>query len=309
MRPESLDGGAVIDDDRAIIDNREDVLQPAFPFFVCFGRSGGSLIRAMLNAHSEIAVPEESFFVAELARTYSAGRVRFDVERFVADLDRRPAFRRWGVSPEALRAELCGAPEDYATAVRRLYRLYARNRGKIRYADRTNVHMFAIPTLAAVFRESRFVHLIRDGRDVALSWAELDFGLDRPEEVALHWVANVEAARRAGSLVGSKRYAEVHYERLVAQPEETLKELCTFLDLPYDAAMLGFYDQADEVMATSLRPEVHRGLVKPLRLDAREWRTDMPRDDVVVFESLAGDLLAALGYEVTSSPGRLTHWR
>lgn len=285
-----------------------DGVPPVFPFFVCFGRSGGTLLRAMLCSHPDMAVPEESFFVAEMARSYSVSVSGFELEEFLAQLSRRPAFRRWGLPEEGLRDALSPAPTDFAGVVRAVYGHYAAVHGKTRYGDRTNINMFALPTLATTFPEARFVHLVRDGRDVALSWRELPFGLKRAEEVALHWVANVGAARRAGSWVGPERYREIHYEHLVEDPEQTLRQVCEFISLPYHPGMLSFADQAEEVVGSSLRPGVHAGLGSPLTPGARHWRREMGRPDVVAFESLAGDLLAELGYDLTQSPGRASHW-
>lgn len=281
---------------------------PVFPFFVCFGRSGGTLLRAMLCSHPDLAVPDESFFVVEMARAYSVSQDAFDLDRFLAELGRRPAFRRWDLPEEDLRAALSPAPTGYAEAVRALYAHYARARGKSRYGDRTNINMFAVPTLASTFPESRFVHLVRDGRDVALSWRELPFGLKRAEEVALHWVANVGAARRAGRWVGTDRYREIHYEHLVEDPEGTLRAVCDFIGLAYHPQMLRYGGHVQEVVESSQRPEVHGGLRRELTGPARQWRRDMSRQDVLAFEALAGDLLVELGYELTSSPGRATHW-
>lgn len=282
-------------------------MPPVFPFFFCFGRSGGSLVRAMFNAHPDMAVPEESFFVAEMARLY-LGEGDFTVSRFVADLGRRPAFRRWRISDDDLGEALAGHPSDYPTAIRCLYSLYARRRDKTRYADRTNVNMFAVPTLATAFPEARFVHLVRDGRDVALSWQELPFGLNRADEVALHWVANVVAGRRAGRWLGAGRYAEVHYEQLVQDPEPTLRRLCEFIELPYEESMLSFFQHGQEVVQTSMRPDLHGGVLAPLEPRARQWRRHMAPEDVAAFEAFGGDLLAELGYELTSGPGRPTYW-
>lgn len=285
-----------------------DERMPVFPFFVCFGRSGGTLLRAMLCSHPDLAIPDESFFVAELARAYSISQVAFDLDRFLAELARRPAFRRWGLPEDGLMAALSPAPNDYAGAVRSLYAYYARAQAKTRYGDRTNINMFALPTLASTFPESRFVHLVRDGRDVFLSWRELPFGLKRAEEVALHWVANVGAARRAGRWVGKDRYREIHYEHLVHDPEGTLRQVCDFVGLAYHPQMLNFREHAEEVVESSQRPEVHGSLRRALTGEARQWRRDMGRHDIVAFEALAGDLLAELGYELTASPGRATHW-
>lgn len=274
---------------------------PPFPFIVGNQRSGTTLVRALLDSHPELSVPPESWFVAELARP--ADRYEreggFDAEAFLSDLADHPRFSRWALSPEWTRAALLGdRPPDYPEAIRRVFALFATSRHKPRYADKTPTYVKELPLLARLFPEARFVHVIRDGRDVALSFVEAPWGPDNPIRAALDWSDRVAAGRRTGRALGRERYLEVRYEQLVEDPEHVTRRICKFLELKFDSAMFSYPDRAAELTGAGLQQRnVNRHIALPPTKGLRDWRSEMAPADVAGFELVAGDLLEALGYE------------
>jgi hypothetical protein len=279
----------------------------SFPFIVARGRSGTTLLRAMLDSHPDMAVPNESHFVVQVAkrRARYEPEGRLDLPRFTRDLLGHWAFRRWELpDDEVLEAFRADPPADVPAAVRTVYRAYARHHGKGRFADKTPSYVLNVGLLAATFPDARFVHMIRDGRDVALSYLDTDFGSRTLGQAALYWDRFVRAGRRAGARLGPDRYLEVRYEDLVAEPEPVLKELCVFVGLDFDERMLRFHERADELVPTLSHNEHHRNLYKPLTAGLRDWRRDLAPRDAAVFEVLAGELLDELGYEhAAARPG------
>lgn len=163
-----------------------------FPFFVGCGRSGTTLLRRIFTSHPALAVPYESHFIVPMCDITVRPRYEtpqgFATDNFISDLLAQPAIRRWQLPEEELRAALFEHPCDCADAIRRVFALYAYRQGKPRYGDKTAVYVLSIAVLAHVFPEARFVHIIRDGRDVALSWLDTgwDFGPETVEEAALY---------------------------------------------------------------------------------------------------------------------------
>lgn len=276
----------------------------SFPFIVARGRSGTTLLRAMFDAHPDIAIPNESHFIVQFGR-WRAKYERhdgFDLERLTDDLFRHWAFRRWGLpSDRVLEAYAADPPNDFATAIRRLYATYAEHHGKSRYGDKTPSYVLSIDLLAATFPEALFIHLIRDGRDVALSYLDTDFGSRTFGQAAIYWDRFVRAGRASGDGLGPDRYREVRYEDLVRDPERILTELCAFVGLAFDERMLRYHERADTLVSGLSHKEHHRNLYRPPTVGLRDWRTGLSRHDQAVFESLAGELLAELGYETTTS--------
>ena len=271
-----------------------------FPFIVGCGRSGTTLVRALLDAHPELAVPFESYFPVWFGRH----RERYErpegfaVARFLDDVLAHESFTRWGLDHARVRAAITeAAPTNFPDAIRSCFAEYARAQGKPRYADKTPIFILQIPVLAEMFPESRFVHVVRDGRDVALSRREAAWGTRRFEHEALLWSAQVEKGRRDGQALGGDRYLEVHYEDLVDDPETVAREMCEFVALDFDPIMLRYHERVSLIMASQPYPEEHQNLLRPPTKGLRDWREQLSPAQVMLFEQLAGDALRHFDYE------------
>lgn len=254
----------------------------------------------MLDRNSQLAVPDESYFIPQLAARHGG---RFEPDEFLDDLGRLPTLREWGVGVEDVRSRL-GENMDLGDAIEAVFDAYAARRGKSRWGDKTPLYMQYLGLLERLFPQALYVHLIRDGRDAALSYLAVPAGImteafGHPRDAAgfaCQWRTEVEAARKLGRRAGPKRYLEVRYESLVASPDPELQRICDFAGLPYEPAMLeyaGSVDVSDKAHQQSLRRPPTPGL--------RDWRTEMSDADVIAFERIAGDLLLELGYPVSGS--------
>ena len=270
-------------------------------------RSGTTLLRVMLDRHSELAVPDESYFVPQLADRHLR---RVDPDEFVDDLRRINTLAAWEVPFDKVRGRLFeGMPIGVAIAT--VYAVYAEGQGKQRWGDKTPMYMQNLRLLERLFPDALFVHLIRDGRDAATSFLAMPEGLmtetwmqpHTAVDFACQWRAEVAAARRLGRRVGGQRYLEVRYEDLVADVDSALSGICTFAGLPHEPGMADYAGSVD----VSAKPH-QQSLSRPPTPGLRDWRTQMAPEDVVAFEHVAGDLLRELGYETREQPnaeGRL----
>jgi glycogen(starch) synthase len=276
--------------------------QPAFPFLVGHARSGTTLLRALLDSHSELAIPWESYFIPLLFRKYAQIRPdTLDLDGFIDDLCTTP-FKFWGIPRAEIRRALAHQTiTGYSDLVRGIFAHVARRSGKRRYGDKTPKYTGDMALIGSLLSEAKFVHIIRDGRDVALSLQQVAWGVRDVEEAARSWSRHVREAMAAGRRLGPERYLEVHYEHLVAAPEQTLTDVCRFIGLEFEAGMLNYFQRAGDLIAPDWFPQFHRNLFLPITTGLRDWRREMPSRDVAAFESLSGGLLAELGYELASS--------
>jgi hypothetical protein len=271
--------------------------RPPFPFIVGCGRSGSTLLRAMCDGHPDLTVPPESHFVVQLMPGRRAANRPFDAGAFVDQLAASERFRLWEIDRQSIVDSFAPSPpEDYAQAVRTVFGLWASTRGKRRYSDKTPVYVLHIRDLARLFPESVYIHLVRDGRDVACSFLELGWA-DTIEEAAMHWRLRVTRGRRAGRALSPGRYLELRYEDLVRDPDAQLRTLCSTIELPFSTAMLDPSERAAEVIRTTGHPEYHQQLAIPPTPGLRDWRRELSAEDVARFELLAGDALTEHGYE------------
>lgn len=271
-----------------------------FPFVVGVARSGTTLLRAILDTHPEMAIPGESHFIPGMVkdrRRYESPS-GFQGELFLDDLGRHPRFRRWELSEETARRSFRDEPPaTLAAAFRRVYALFAEDRGKQRYGDKTPAYIHHISSIAGLFPEARFVHLVRDGRDVALSRLDHPTMSASPSDIAILWKRGIEKGRRMGRHLGAHRYREVRYEDLVKDPEEVTRSVCDFIELGFQPVMLSYHQRANEIIRPTRHPRSHGRINLPPTRGLRDWQTQMPPADIELFDILAGGLLEELGYE------------
>lgn len=270
------------------------------PIFVSSGRSGLTLLGMIFGSHPDLVVAHEPRFLATMASRhdeYERGGV-LDVDRFLADLYAVPNFRRLGLSKEKVRAALeSGLVGSFPDAVRVVFDLYARSKGKGLYGDKTPLYVTFIEPIAALLPETRFVHLVRDGRDVTLAYLERDKGPASVAEGAFHWRLRVSRGRESGMRLGERRYREFHYEDLIEDTEGTVRDICRFLDLEFHTSMLDYQRTSESFLAEAKNPGDHQHLTMAPTKGLIDWRTTMSPKDLALFEAIAGDALEELGYE------------
>jgi hypothetical protein len=275
-----------------------EIVQRPLPFIVGSGRSGTTLLRAILGSHPDLAIPPETHFVG--AGAYRRGRYEgshgLNVGRFLTDMGPVIARDLQCEFEEVRDAVLSARPPTYADAIRAVFAMYARRHGKPRYGNKSPVHALSVQALATLLPEARFIHIIRDGRDVVLSYLDVPFGPASLEEAALKWKRYIRRGRAGGRAVGPDRYLEVRYEALISAPEAVVRQMCEFVELPFDDRMLRYHEETTWLFGKPVGRE-HRNLLKPPSR-VRDWRQQMSPDRVAAIELIAGDTLSELGYEL-----------
>jgi hypothetical protein len=291
-------------------------------FGVGSGRSGTTLLRMMLDSHPQLAVPPETHFIPHVAR---ACRLAADPARHFVDAI--VGHERWldfGLDGGRFRERVAEIqPFDVSEALRAFYQLYAERFGKGRWGDKSPIYALHVEQIEELLPEARFVQVIRDGRDVALSFEDTWFGPRGTESLAAQWVSRVEAVRRRAHRL--RHYLEIRYEDLIENTEAVLRRVCDFLELPWDPAMLSYHTRAEERMAEMARPfhDAQGTLLAtpeqrmmpfanlkrpPDAARIGRWRREMTEERQREFEAVAGPLLKELGYEVrheaAGAPGR-----
>lgn len=275
---------------------------PQLFFIVGRGRSGTTLLSRMLSSHPALAVAAEGFFVANLEARY--GRGRWDearIERFCRDLVAERRMARWELPLPALRHRLraLGPGVDYATVCATVYRSYAEDcAGKVHVravGDKNPHYALLLPRLLRRFPQARFIHVVRDPRDNVLSYRDVPFDLSETHALAERWRAYNDRILSAAASA-PHRFLRVHYEGLLQAPEATLTAACRFLDLPYDEAMLRFFERPMAGFYGAGNPW-HRRLQTPLdSTQLGRFRGRLTGAEVAAIEHICGPTLIRLGY-------------
>jgi hypothetical protein len=264
-------------------------MKPPF-FIVGCPRSGTTLLRGLLQSHPNLTIPTESHFIPSLYKAYGDPASPEEAIR----LGRRILNLQW-----VQRWELNLAPEGFANCsnyrevVCRVFEAWAEREGKPRWGDKTPQNLTEMPTLLAIFPEAKIIHIVRDGRDVAVSWLRTPYHPRNTYYAAYLWHRWVQQAYRTGQAMAPESHLLIRYEDLLRDTPATMHKVCKFIGEPYTEAVL----QPTRV-AIGLDTSKHQiSSTKIVPTNTGKWRTGLSREDRVRFESVAGDLLETLGYE------------
>ncbi|MEO8714457.1 MAG: sulfotransferase [Acetobacteraceae bacterium] len=270
------------------------------PFFIVgCGRSGTTLLRLVLSGHSRIEIPPETWFLLTLVErlplteTLSPAQVEEAIALMTGDY-------RW--------PDMAIAAADFAQGARALaepriadlmglvYSEHLRRAGKPRFGDKTPPYIGILPQLASIYPGARFIHLIRDGRDVATSFidAHFDGGVwDKQFE----WRRAVRHGLAYRSSALAERILEVRYEDMVKDLEATTRLVCGFLGEAFEPGMLDFQPLIARKVPARERV-VHHSLSRAVSADSvAAWRTRLSGAELFLIESCIRAELVALGYQ------------
>jgi hypothetical protein len=281
-----------------------------FVFLVGCPRSGTTLLRRIIDAHPEIAVfqTEQHWVVRFLAKRHGVTADGTVSPAFLSTLLAYEKFARLKIDCVKIERLLEASRQiPYSEVVSGIFDLYGATQNKNLVGDKTPENVQAIAVLHDLWPRAKFVHLIRDGRDVCLSVLSWERRAARFRQrfrswerqpvttAALWWKWQVELGCQDGRALAPGSYYEMRYESLVQNPQEECVKVCDFLGVPFDASMLEF----NKGKTREGRDAKHAWLgITP---GLRDWRTQMPPEHVENFETAAGDLLRELGYAVVSA--------
>jgi len=272
------------------------------PFFIVgSGRCGTTLLRAILEVHPVVHIPPESHVLGRVIGEYRRfSRLPWNVvlRIVLAAFEYHEGWDMFELTLGAVFRELETRPpaaRDLAAVVDAAYRAHARKHkpSASRWGDKSWLNTFSLPALRSVFPDLRVVHLVRDGRDVAASFARLvPDGLVR---FARHWVRAVESAQTFGRRHPSQ-YLEIRYEDLVRRPVETVRNVTAFLALDFEESLLRYHELGLWMGDVDRVPHL-RGARQPI--DATRiggWRAGLDALQIAELERFLRPTLAKLGY-------------
>ena len=172
-----------------------------------------------------------------------------------------------------------------------LFEKNAAGEHKPRWGDKTPYYVLHIPKLLEWWPDAQIIHIVRDGRDVALSMfaRRHDFRAYNTYHVAREWERYVETGSQQGRLLPTSQYLELRYEDMLGDQKSTVQTICAFLGEAYSDDLLA-YKKSGEAGKTPL-------LQQPIQKSNQDkWRHDMTSWQIRVFESGAGDTLRHFGY-------------
>lgn len=271
------------------------------PFFIVgASRSGTTLLRLMLNAHSRLALPDELKYFRFLEGTQNLAS--WDTPRS-PDAYRR-LVRGYVTAHRVLVESVPGALEalrqsEEDRTARGPYRAFlqhwAQTCGKERWGEKTPHNISFVDVIAGMFPEATFIHVVRDPRAVVQSMNASSYYSSETVFNALNWRTSIRDGERLFGDLRPDQHLTIRYEDLVCEPAVTLRSVCDFLNETFEPSMLRFYETVDQHMAHRIRTPSIKGPVN--RSGLSKWRKRLSPSQIAVIEGLCREEMTTLGYE------------
>lgn len=273
------------------------------PFFIVgASRSGTTMLRLLLNAHSRLFVPRELKYFPRVGlapgdadwRRPAADRA--EMERFVARYFevRKTLFE--DVDPQSLVDSILSSTTlDYRVPYVAAMNALTRHHDKVRWGEKTPANLFYCDILADMFPDARFVYIVRDPRAVVNSMNGIRYYSDDTALNARNWFQSAtDGYELLVSSVPDSQRTVVRYQDLVSDPANTLRGLMAFLGEAYEPSMLSFYEDSKKHMPDQIRSPLVTAPVS--KENAEKWRDQLDATQVAIIEDICGNAMDRFGF-------------
>ena len=259
------------------------------------------MLMMMLDAHPELGVSRESWFLIELMDalplrgSLSTGQVR----RAMRIISGHPRWQRWKIADERLEEALSALESPtLAELIEATFQLDLARSQKPRWGDKTPAYVGEISRLHELFPGAKFVHLVRDARDVCISLRKVGWHGPKLADMARYWRRQVSLGVESGRLLRGELYLQIAYEDLVHDTEGTLRRVVAFLGETFEPRLLVWHELTAE--KTKDRPMRFQTKLDraPRPSDVHRWKRELSALEIIAVEAAAGDVMQNVGQEL-----------
>lgn len=253
-------------------------------------RSGTTLIRVMLDSHRNIYCGPETGLL--YTKTLNDTKLKKISRQLDIHYDELIQMKKDSISNIAF--------------IEKIFIKLQQDAGKKRWGEKSPMNVLHLDRIFKYFPKTRFIHMIRDGRDTSCSLKHfpktkvidgevIQLNTNNPlDECIQRWVHDV---RIGMAWRGDPRYFEVKYEDLISNPESTIRNVLKFINEPWDQNVLN-YHQVKSVTRSKEKIPQNISAQKPIYKSAYgRWKKEFNEEDKKLFKQIAGDLLIELDYE------------
>lgn len=274
-----------------------------FIFLMCSERSGSNLITKIMDAHHNVCGPSPKHLFSPVARNafrYEPLSDKGHWAELLTDIERLigVSFSQWRASFSQEELLDLAPPGQLADLLRNIFLEEARAHGKQHCFVKENQLYEFTPFLLTHFPEARFLYLVRDPRDMALSWSRNPTHPGGIAHGAQQWKRDQQQFMKNHAALRDRGLSRmIRYEELVAATEEVTRSLCAFYGLPFDSGMLGFYENELTRRNAQTLP-AWENLGKPVMSDNfGKYRDALSAEEIALVETICLPEMLALGYE------------
>lgn len=274
-----------------------------FDFIIASERSGSNLLVKILNSHSQMCGPTPS----HLIRTFLKNRHRYKSLKNDSNWDilitdvvdfLNSQLGKWGTNWKYETLKRCVKERTLSSVIRTIYESEAKFHGKKRVIIKENNTALLTPFLLPTFPKSRYLHLVRDPRDMALSWKLSNNHPGGVKRASAIWNENqFNTAFVRGALFDTSEFLSIRYEDLISSPRKTIYQVCNFLKIPFEFEMMHFYND-DLTQMNAQRINDWKNLAKPIiSNNSNKYKQHLSVDEIKWIEYVCGSEMKDYGYD------------
>lgn len=260
-------------------------------FVIGHARSGTSLMTRILRKYLHINFGSESQFFIRFDRKlnqYGDLEQPKNLRHLIADISRERCFQKWHkkygfkIDQQSVFNEI--TEPKYATVISTIFKQFATYQQMSRWGDKTPEYLNDLPVLLHLFPDAQFIHIVRDGRDVALSNFKAPFGSKNIYVAAEQWSRQMELIRSFQAELSDQQLIEIRYEDLMTTPQRVLLQLINFLKVDDEEG------HVFQLVVDTIQEEL-------IEHNIGKWKSAISYRDRLLYERVAAPMLKRYGYE------------
>ena len=154
-----------------------------------------------------------------------------------------------------------------------------------------------------MYPEAKFIHIVRDGHDVTKSFKDKGWNGKWLCKNLIEWKESISQYNSYKTSTFADRIYEVKYENLVLNTEATIRSICVYLGMNFEADMLSWEYQARKKIPER-ELHIHKKIFRrPREEDTYKWKNDLSLIDIFIIESYLHKELKNTGYDVKFRKG------
>ncbi len=272
-------------------------------------RSGSNLLRLILNQSSKISAHHPPHILTvfyPIIHKYGDLNQNKNFERLINDVCRLVETNpvKWDLHLSREEIFSCCVKRTLIEVFKEVYKMMAKKDKAVYWCCKSMANVNFYKEIESNGMKPYYIHLVRDGRDVASSFKKTLVGEKHTYHLANIWKENFLLAKEVFKNVEKERYLTIQYEKLITNPIKVLQDINGFLNLDLDESALNYFD-SNESKNTAAAGFMWSNLTSPIMANnTNKFIKTLGETEIEIFERVAGDILVENGYELCSIPSK-----
>jgi hypothetical protein len=267
-------------------------------------RSGSNLFRLMLNQLDKVIAPHPPHILQRffpVIENYNTSNSKLNFTELAEDVCKMVELNPVElVKTEIDRNRIINNCKDQTltSLFYSMYDYFASEENAAFWICKSMANMNFVNELEERERKPFYLHLFRDGRDVACSFKKAIVGEKHIWHLAKKWKSDQEKCLELMENVNDDRFLSIKYEQLIQDSEKEIKRVCKYLNIEYEDKYMN-YHESEASKTTAKSGKMWANVGKPvMKNNFNKFKTQLSREEIIIFEHVAGDVLEKLGYQL-----------